>query len=157
MHRPTAFVALLGSLTSFLSPCHAEVNNCLGDKSIVGYCTPLTYVDTTTHFAAPPTTSECQDTCRGINQDLGEWLVDFSMDADGVRHSISLYHCGFAVSRGDGVPHDASFSLKNQDILDLYDESLKRFGGLHKGKISAEGTMLCGDLHINWFIQDLSV
>ncbi|KAI0814164.1 hypothetical protein GGR55DRAFT_498150 [Xylaria sp. FL0064] len=88
-------------------------------------------------------------------EDAGDWLVDFFTDADGARHSMILYHCGFAVSRGQGTPRDAKFSLVNQDILDLYDESLNRFGSLHNG-ISAEGTMLCDDLEINWYIQDLN-
>ncbi|KAI8948047.1 hypothetical protein F4801DRAFT_474841 [Xylaria longipes] len=154
MCHPKTLVMLLCSLILF-SRSHAQ-DNCYGDKSIAGYCTPLTFTDTTATFEAAPTTSECQDTCRGINEDAGDWLVDFSTDPDGARHSISLYPCGFAVSRGDGTPADASFSLANQDILDLYDESLSRFGGLHSGKISAQGTMLCGDYHVNWLIQDLS-
>ncbi|KAI0436757.1 hypothetical protein F4803DRAFT_207050 [Xylaria telfairii] len=155
MHHPRSLVMLLGSLVFFLSLSYAQ-DNCRGDQSIVGYCTPLTFTDTTTKFKAVPTTSDCQDTCRGINQDAGDWLVDFSKDADGALHDISLYYCGFAVSRGAGTPHNAKFSLANQDILDLYDESLNRFGSLHAGKISAQGTMLCGGLHINWFIQNLS-
>ncbi|KAI1734971.1 hypothetical protein F4680DRAFT_317106 [Xylaria scruposa] len=154
MCHPKALITLLCSLILF-SLSHAQ-DNCYGDKSIAGYCTPLTFTDTTAQFKAPPTTSECQDTCRGINQDAGDWLVDFSTDPAGARHGISLYPCGFAVSPGEGTPHNARFSLTNQDILDLYDESLNRFGGLHAGKISAQGTMLCADFHINWFIQDLS-
>ncbi|KAI3321673.1 hypothetical protein HD806DRAFT_524121 [Xylariaceae sp. AK1471] len=130
-------------------------DSCYGDKSTAGYCTPLTYTDTTKDYKAPPTTSDCFDTCRGINQDAGDWSVDFNDDADGVHHSMILYHCGFAVSQGEGTPRDASFSLANQDILDLYDESINRFGADHGGQISAEGTMDCGGLNITWYIQDL--
>ncbi|KAJ2996508.1 hypothetical protein NUW58_g954 [Xylaria curta] len=153
MYYLNIFPVLLSSLI-FYSLCHAQ-NNCYGNKSVTGYCTPLTYKDTTGIFHAPPRTSDCQDTCAGINEDLGDWLVDFSMDADGVRHSMILYHCGFAVSQGEGTPHNTKFSLANQDILDLYDGAINRFGGLHNGKISAEGTMQCGKFQIKWYIQDL--
>ncbi|KAF2965033.1 hypothetical protein GQX73_g8560 [Xylaria multiplex] len=139
----------------FLPLCHSQ-NNCYGNKSIAGYCTPLTYTDTTNDFTAPPTTSECQTTCAGINQDSGDWLVDFSIDNGGARHDMLLYPCGFAVARGEDTPRDARFSLANQDILDLYEETLSRFAGLHDGGVSAEGTMLCGDFEIKWYIQDLS-
>lgn len=155
MWRPHTLALLLGSLI-FL-PLSSAQNNCRGDKSIAGYCTPLTYRDTTDDFEAPPRALSCQDTCAGINADLGDWLVDFSADADGVQHRMLLYPCGFAVARGDGAPRDARLSLANQDILDLYDESLRRFGARHAdGRISAEGTMRCGDLVIKWYIEDLS-
>ncbi len=153
MYHPNILVILLGNLI-FLPLSH-EQDNCYGNKSIVGYCTPLTYTDTTDNFSAPPGTSDCEATCAGINQDAGDWLVDFSTDADDALHSMLLYHCGFAVSRGEGTPPDARFSLTNQDILDLYDESLNRFGGSHDGGLSAAGTMQCGDFEIKWYIQDL--
>ncbi|KAI0465654.1 hypothetical protein F4859DRAFT_374091 [Xylaria cf. heliscus] len=154
MPHPKTLAVLLGSFLVLLSPSHAQ-DNCYGNKSIAGYCTPLTFTDTTASFKTPPTTSDCQATCAGINQDAGDWLVDFSADPDGALHKISLYPCGFAVSRGEGTPHNARFSLANQDILDLYDGSLGRFGAAHAGRLSAQGTMQCGDYNINWFIQDL--
>ncbi|KAI1348989.1 hypothetical protein F5Y01DRAFT_317189 [Xylaria sp. FL0043] len=40
-------------------------------------------------------------------EDAGDWLVDFSTDADGARYSMTLYHCGFAVSRSQGTLRDA--------------------------------------------------
>ncbi|KAI1277360.1 hypothetical protein F5Y07DRAFT_407829 [Xylaria sp. FL0933] len=79
-------------------------------------------------------------------EDAGDWPVDLSKDADGARHGMILYHCGFAVSRDQGTPRDAKFSLANQNILDLYGENLNRFRSLDNGAISAEGTMLCGNL-----------
>ncbi|KAI0415722.1 hypothetical protein F5X98DRAFT_210011 [Xylaria grammica] len=155
MYYPNILIKLLSSLI-YLSLCHAQ-NNCYGNKSIAGYCTPLTYTDTTSDFSAPPTTSDCQAACAGVNEDAGDWLVDFSTDANGANHSILLYPCGFAVARGEDTPSDARFSLANQDILDLYDESLNRFAGSHDGGVSAEGTMQCGDFEIKWYIQDLSI
>ncbi|KAI1296139.1 hypothetical protein F5Y03DRAFT_297211 [Xylaria venustula] len=154
MYRPNYLVLLLSHL--IFIPFSYGQDNCYGNKSIAGYCTPLTYTDTTDSFSAPPKTSDCEATCVGINQDAGDWLVDFSTDAAGALHSMILYHCGFAVSRGDGTPEDAKFSLANQDILDLYDESLNRFGPLHDGAISASGTMECSGFNVNWYIKDLS-
>lgn len=146
----------LFSLLILLPTATRAQNNCLGNKSIVGYCTPLTFADTTGQFAAPPTASDCQDTCAGVNGDPGDWLVDFSTDASGAVHPMLLYPCGFAVAAGEGTPKDARFSVANQDILDLYDESLLRFGGSHGGRISAEGTMMCAGFEIKWFIEDLN-
>lgn len=143
-------------LPLLLSTTTQAQNNCLGNKSTAGYCTPLTFTDTTSQFAAPPTTSSCQDTCAGVNGDAGDWLVDFSTDASGAVHPMLLYPCGFAVAAGAGTPKDARFSVANQDILDLYDESLLKFGGAHAGRISAQGTMMCGDFEIKWFIEDLN-
>ncbi|KAI0401692.1 hypothetical protein F4802DRAFT_419513 [Xylaria palmicola] len=159
-HLATLFVLLGSSLLSFPAPSRAaQPDNCRGDKSAAGYCTPLTFKDTTAGFAAPPVTADCQATCASINADLGDWLVDFSTDGnqsgDARFHDIVLHHCGFAVARGPGTPADARFFLANQDILDLYDETIHRFGGLHQGGISAEGTMRCGELLIKWYIQEL--
>ncbi|KAI1363143.1 hypothetical protein F5Y08DRAFT_252716 [Xylaria arbuscula] len=155
MYLLSLLTTLLGS-HAILSSALTQ-SNCYGNPSTVGYCTPLTYKDTTDDFSAPPTTIDCDSTCIGINEDAGDWLVDFSTDADGARHSMILYHCGFAVSRGESTSQDAKFSMANQDILDLYEESLNQFGSLHNGSISAEGTMVCEDLEVNWYIQDLNV
>lgn len=51
---------------------------CAGDKSIAGYCTVTSYTDRTTSVSGPPTTSECQDACRGVLTDAGDWIVDFT-------------------------------------------------------------------------------
>jgi hypothetical protein len=141
-------------LLALITPAGAQ-DACYGDKSTTGYCTPLTYRDVTDEYDAPPTTGDCYDACRGVGQDAGDWLVDFADDADGVHHSMILYHCGFAVGQGEGTPRDARFSLANQDILDLYDESVNRFAALHGGRVSAEGTMECAGLNVTWYVQDL--
>ncbi|GAP87999.2 putative glycoside hydrolase family 18 protein [Rosellinia necatrix] len=167
-------VPLIGQ--SAPSPAQAQAqNNCRGDASAAGYCTPLTFTDATAGFASPPTTRDCQDACAGVNGDAGDWLVDFSADqkpttnsssssssssasggSDG-RHDMLLYRCGFAVAPGAGTPADARLTLANRDILALYDGSLARFGAAHGGRVAARGTMLCaGGLEIEWFIQDLA-
>lgn len=151
------FALLFGAFLLILPGCSATpfADNCAGTPSIAGYCTPLTYKDTTGNFAASPTTGDCQNTCIGVNTDAGDWAVDFSDVAEGGRKSLLLYPCGFAVARGDGMPHSATIKMTNQDILDLYEGSIKRFGGAHGGKISAEGTMTCGSYNVKWYIQKL--
>ncbi|KAI1823345.1 hypothetical protein F4861DRAFT_335945 [Xylaria intraflava] len=141
-------------LLSSLLPVSNAQDSCYGNKSITGYCTPMTYTDTTDNFKTPPTTADCQQTCASVNNDAGDWLVDFSKDADGTHHNIVGANCGFSLSRGANTPQNARFSMANQDILDLYDESLNRFGGNHGGAISAEGTMECGGFQVNWYIKN---
>ncbi|KAI1199765.1 hypothetical protein F5X97DRAFT_295342 [Nemania serpens] len=153
MYHPNIAVMLLGGL-AFLRLSHAQ-NNCYADKSLRGYCTPLTYTDTTGSIQGLPTTLDCQDSCAGVIRDPTDWLVDFSTAADGAQHGMLYYHCGFAISQGKGTPHNAKIFLANQDIIAVYNETINRFGGLHGGKISAEGTMQCDGLEVNWFIEDL--
>ncbi|KAI1111634.1 hypothetical protein F5Y14DRAFT_305613 [Nemania sp. NC0429] len=156
MYHPNITALLLGGL-AFLGLSHAQ-KNCflLTEKSFARYCTPLTFKDTTGgSVQGLPTASDCQDACRGVVGDPSDWLIDFSTAADGAQHSMLYYHCGFAISQGKGTPHDAKIWLANQDLIAVYNGTLSRFGGLHGGKISAEGTMECDGLEVNWFIEDL--
>ncbi|KAI1177777.1 hypothetical protein F4777DRAFT_576593 [Nemania sp. FL0916] len=153
MHHSNILAIFLGSLM-FFHLSYAQ-DYCYGNKSIAGYCTPLTYTDTTSKFTSPPTTGNCQDACRGVITDAGDWSVDFATAGSGI-HGMLLYPCGFGVTRGKDTPANANFLMANQDIIDLYDESINRFGGKHGGKISAEGTMNCSNYLVNWYIQDLN-
>lgn len=69
----TAITLLLGGL-AFLGLSHAQ-NNCYADKSQTGYCTPLTFTDTTTatgnanNVQGLPTTADCQDSCAEVIRD----------------------------------------------------------------------------------------
>jgi hypothetical protein len=65
------------ALTLITTLATAQTNQCAGDNSIVGYCETLTYVDRTTSSSNLPTTANCQDTCRGILSDAGDWSVNF--------------------------------------------------------------------------------
>ena len=55
----------------------AQINYCRGDPSNVGHCTTLTYTDLTTTVTNPPNSTDCYNTCFGINADAGDWIVDF--------------------------------------------------------------------------------
>jgi hypothetical protein len=63
------------------------------------------------------------------------------------------YPCGFSVGRGAGEPLNFSFSMHNQDIIDVFDEVNKRFGVLHSGKVAAEGTMVCEGHQVIWYVN----
>ncbi|KAI0599491.1 hypothetical protein F4775DRAFT_591281 [Biscogniauxia sp. FL1348] len=132
----------------------ADADACTGNQADAGYCTTLTYVDRTDATAGAPTTSDCQATCRGVLQDPGDWIVQFAGVPAGGRHQMLGYACGFSVGRGDGEPADLSFSMANQDILDILDEVTRRFGGAHGGgAVAAEGTMECQGHVAKWYVD----
>ncbi|KAI1502019.1 hypothetical protein F5X99DRAFT_170734 [Biscogniauxia marginata] len=124
---------------------------CTGDKSIAGYCTTLTLLDRT-NPSVSPSTSQCQDTCAAVLQDPSDWNVDFAGKPDGYRQPMLGHDCGFSVSRGDGEPANLRFSMRNQDILDIIDEAVNRFGGAN-GRVGAEGTMNCEGHIAKWYID----
>lgn len=71
MRSSILLIGLLSTITG------AQVNQCAGNKNTLGYCDTITFADQTTTSPRPPTTAECQDTCRGILSDAGDWIVDF--------------------------------------------------------------------------------
>lgn len=63
------------------------------------------------------------------------------------------YPCAFSVGRGDGEPLNYKFFMHNQDIVDVIDEVNKRYGGLHGGKVAAQGTMVCEGHQAVWYVN----
>ncbi|KAI1634769.1 hypothetical protein F4809DRAFT_651665 [Biscogniauxia mediterranea] len=150
----TATSTLLALLLSSGAAAAALAGDaCTGNKADAGYCTTLTYVDRTLSASGAPTTADCQATCRGVLQDPGDWIVEFEGVPAGGRHQMLGYACGFSVARGDGEPADLTFSMTNQDILDIIDEATQRFGGAHGGAVAAEGTMQCQGHVAKWYID----
>jgi hypothetical protein len=93
MRLSTVILTLLTTLAFAQTP-----NYCAGDKTIVGYCTITGYTDKTTSVTNPPTPAECNDACRGVQSDAGDWIVDFTGRPAGYLspprvsiHSIKLY------------------------------------------------------------------
>lgn len=68
------FTVLLGLLAS---RAQAQINYCAGDKNTIGHCETLSYIDRTTTSSDAPLATECQDTCRGVLTDAGDWGVSF--------------------------------------------------------------------------------
>ncbi|KAH7116223.1 hypothetical protein B0J11DRAFT_539472 [Dendryphion nanum] len=140
-------------LLTLLTPFALSQNSCTGDKSIIGHCTITSFTDLTTTSPNPPTTAECQDTCRGVLGDAGDWIVDFRNQPDGYKQTMLLYPCSFGVGRGAGEPRNYFFYMHNQDIVDVLDEVNQRFGPLHGGRVAAQGTMVCDGRQATWYIN----
>ncbi|KAI0886292.1 uncharacterized protein GGS22DRAFT_160493 [Annulohypoxylon maeteangense] len=150
MHPSTLLLALAG-LTTALPSLFAQQDACAGDKSTAGYCTPLTYNDVTQSTSV--TTTSCESTCSSVLADAGDWGVDFRAQPAGYVDGMFLSGCRFGIAREtDADTEGFEFSVANQDIVDLIGESIKRFGGAHGGKVSAEGTMLCEGHTVRWFV-----
>jgi hypothetical protein len=162
MYHPLTLLVLLVASTA------AQLDYCTGDKSTTGYCETLSYIDRTTTSLDPPSSSDCQDACRGVLSDAGDWGVDFrgthhlipsSPPADraagqpaSYRQNMVGYPCGFSIGPAPGQPKDYSFSMHNQDIVDVLDEVTRRFAPLHAGKVAAEGRIKCEGFEAVWYV-----
>lgn len=72
LSRTILFSTLLATLAT------AQTDSCTGDKSTVGHCETLSYIDRTTTASDPPLATECQDTCSGVLAEAGDWSVNFN-------------------------------------------------------------------------------
>ncbi|KAI1455533.1 putative necrosis-inducing factor-domain-containing protein [Annulohypoxylon moriforme] len=150
--RFTIFLLASAGLTSALPSLFTRQDACAGDKSVAGYCTPLTYNDVT-KSDSPVTTTDCLSTCSSILSDAGDWGVDFRGQPAGFVDGMFLSGCKFGIAREtDTDTSQFEFNVANQDIVDVIDESIKRFGGSHGGKLSAEGTMNCEGHIVRWLV-----
>jgi hypothetical protein len=43
--------------------------------------------------------------------------------------------------------------MNNQDMVDIIDEAIKRFAGLHDGKVAAQGTVRCDGHEAMWYVS----
>ncbi|ORY09417.1 hypothetical protein BCR34DRAFT_370993 [Clohesyomyces aquaticus] len=141
------------SLFALLSPLTVAIDYCAGDESIGRDCDTLTYVDVTTSASSAPKTSECQDTCRGILTDAGDWIVDMANKPAGYVQHMASYPCAFSVTRPPGDTTSWTASMTNQDMVSILDEVSKRFGSLHGGRVAANGTMRCTGHTVQWFVD----
>ncbi|KAF2727926.1 hypothetical protein EJ04DRAFT_593461 [Polyplosphaeria fusca] len=138
------FLALVGN---------TYADACTGNPSDTLDCTILTYTDTTTKISNAPTPGQCDDTCSHIFGDAGDWIVDFRGQPDGyIDHPIGN-PCQLRIGRGQGEPKDYYFFMTNQDMANIIGEVEKRFGGLHNGKVAAQGTMECGGHKAVWYVD----
>ncbi|KAI1472602.1 putative necrosis-inducing factor-domain-containing protein [Daldinia caldariorum] len=147
----SVFTALVAGVPS---PLIQRQDACAGDKSIVGYCKTLSYTDRTgASSTSAPSSSDCQQTCRGVLTDAGYWGVDFHNRPAGYRDNLYLGPCKFGVSREtDEDTSQFSFSMHNQDIVDVIDEVIKRYAGKHNGKVRADGKMECSGHVVRWYV-----
>ncbi|KAI1405195.1 putative necrosis-inducing factor-domain-containing protein [Hypoxylon fuscum] len=116
-----------------------------------GYCETLSYNDRTD--SSSPSSADCQQTCRSILTDAGDWGVDFNGQPAGYRDNLVLSDCPFGIEREtDGDSSSFSFSVHNQDIIDVVGQSINKFAGNHGGKVKAEGTMKCDGHTVRWYV-----
>lgn len=164
MQLYSLFIAFFGFLSTL-----AAANQCTGNKSNPGYCETLTYEDLTSNNGAPPSTSQCESTCKDVTTDAGDWSVNFKGKPAGYVDHMVNSACSFSVGRvsfsasvrdfvanddkGDGEPNDYQFYMDNQDIIDIIDEVNRRFGGAHSGRVSARGTMKCQGHLATWYVD----
>jgi hypothetical protein len=114
------------------------------------YCTPQTWVAEPINSTAP-TIAECQDACRGVESDAGDWEADLTGSADGERRTVVGYPCQFALGRGPGQADPIQVTYANQDILNIYEGVIQRFGS--SGQTAATGTMICQGKLLRWWID----
>ncbi|KAJ4346706.1 uncharacterized protein N0V89_010638 [Didymosphaeria variabile] len=141
-------IVLFGLLATFVA-----ANQCTGNKSNAGYCEVLTYEDRTNNNGSPPSTSQCESSCKDVLTDAGDWSVSFKGQAAGYVQRMVNSACSFSVGRGNGEPSAYQFFMDNQDIVDILDEVNRRFGGAHTGKVSAQGTMRCQGHPATWYVD----
>ncbi|KAI0019865.1 hypothetical protein F4780DRAFT_744409 [Xylariomycetidae sp. FL0641] len=104
-----------------------------------------------------PATSACVATCRTVNGDLGDWIVDFAEDPDPAtdpdyRHFMVATACPFSVGRVQGEA-TSSFRMTNFDIDFLVGNAVQRFGDEGADTpMAANGTMTCDGVAAKWFV-----
>ncbi|KAI1211977.1 uncharacterized protein F4807DRAFT_417099 [Annulohypoxylon truncatum] len=130
---------------------------CAGDPSASGHCTPLTYNDvlssSPSSSSGGATTTDCESTCASVLADAGDWGVDFRGQPAGYVDGMFLSGCRFGIARAtDADASQFEITVANQDIVGVIGESIKRFGGAHEGRVSAEGTMDCEGHTVRWFV-----
>jgi hypothetical protein len=86
--------ALFGLFSTF-----AAANQCTGNKGVTGYCETLSYVDRTTGNGSPPSTSQCEASCKDVLTDAGDWSVSFKGQPTGYVQRMVNSACSFSVGR----------------------------------------------------------
>ncbi|WEW59000.1 hypothetical protein PRK78_004468 [Emydomyces testavorans] len=100
------------------------------------HCDSSTFEDQTS--GASPPVSDCLQIVKNIQGTGGEWEVE---NALGQQHQLVQFgKCRFGV-QGKGKDGNVDFHVGAQDIIDIINDSVKRFGG--SGKVGSTGTMQC--------------
>ncbi|EAT80886.1 hypothetical protein SNOG_11842 [Parastagonospora nodorum SN15] len=69
MHIPTFSLAVFATLTT-------AQDFCTSNASTPGYCELLSFTDRTLNVTSPPSSSDCQDACRGVLGEAGDWSAN---------------------------------------------------------------------------------
>lgn len=71
---------------------------------------------------------------------------------EGYRQRMYQATCGFEMGPIPNTSHEFQFDMDNQDIVDIMDETVRRFARLHGGRVAAEGRVKCGGHEAMWYI-----
>jgi hypothetical protein len=106
------------------------------------YCHDFSYFDPGT-VGTPPLISDCQDLVSHIIGTNGQWTTTLGIDREIVRSGS----CHLSV-QNNGAQGDAWYLVGAQDVVDIINESIKRYGS--NGRVGAKGSMWCtGDVNAN--------
>ncbi|KAI1328707.1 hypothetical protein F5Y16DRAFT_398161 [Xylariaceae sp. FL0255] len=147
----STLITLLLTVLSIVTGIHA-VDECGGQSGAATYCTNLTFEDTTdTSGITSTNTTQCQATCMGVNEDAGDWEVMYGTDCS--RDLMLGWPCGLWFGPAPGASCTKTFDMTNQDVLNILGGASDRFGDLHGGAFSAQGTATCQGVTTDWYIM----
>ncbi|KAL2166323.1 hypothetical protein VTG60DRAFT_2930 [Thermothelomyces hinnuleus] len=87
---------------------------------------------------ASPLVSDCLQIIRNIE---GDASTEFTHRITGHREILSYGTCHFGIERTGGTGGAVEFKVGGQDVIDLINDAVNKFGG--NGKIGAKGVMPC--------------
>lgn len=99
-------------------------------------CGMSTFEDQTS--SASPTVSDCEQIVRNIE---GDPSTDFTRAITGHHEILKFGSCAFGVERTGGTGGAVMFKGGGQDVIDIINDSIKKFGS--SGKVGAKGVMPC--------------
>ncbi|KAI8217095.1 hypothetical protein K4K53_009486 [Colletotrichum sp. SAR 10_77] len=85
-----------------------------------------------------PKVNDCQQIIRTIE---GDASTEFTHRITGHCQILEFGSCHFGIGRTGGTGGAVEFRVGGQDVIDVINESIKRFGG--GGRIGAKGIMPC--------------
>ncbi|KAF5485943.1 Killer toxin subunits alpha/beta [Colletotrichum fructicola] len=87
---------------------------------------------------ASPKVEDCKQIIKNIE---GDGSTEFTHRITGHREILDFGSCHFGIERTGGTGGAVEFRVGGQDVIDVINESIKRFGG--SGRIGAKGVMPC--------------
>ncbi|KAK0623973.1 Ecp2 effector protein, partial [Immersiella caudata] len=87
---------------------------------------------------ASPSVSDCQKIIRSIE---GDGHAEWTRRITGQREILSFGSCQFGIESTGKVGSAVKFGVGGQDVIDIVNEAITKFGGC--GKVDASGVMPC--------------
>lgn len=93
---------------------------------------------------ASPLVDDCKQIIKNIEEDAS---TDWQHGITGHREIVKYGSCAFGIQRTGGTGGAVMFKVGGQDVIDIINESIKRFGG--GGRVGAKGVMSCAGTTVN--------